>query len=73
MAALAADAAGVRARLWALVEERVAARRRGIAAAALAVGVEDAVVEGEVVRLAGVGLRRRWMGDLALREAGRGR
>ncbi|APL94470.1 hypothetical protein EWH08_07070 [Sphingobium indicum] len=73
MAALAADAAGVRARLWALVEARIAVRRRRIAAAALAAGVEEARVEGDAVRLSGVGLRRRWMGDLGLREAGRGR
>ncbi|UZW53895.1 hypothetical protein NUH86_10080 [Sphingobium sp. JS3065] len=59
------------ARLMALVEERVEARRRGIAAAALEAGVEEALVEGEVVRLSGAGLKRRWMGDLALREAGR--
>ncbi|WP_218036408.1 hypothetical protein [Sphingobium sp. EM0848] len=57
------------ARLRALVEERVAARRRAIAAAVSAAGVE-ARVEGEDVRLSGRGLMRRWMGDLLLREAG---
>ncbi|KKW91381.1 hypothetical protein [Sphingobium chungbukense] len=57
-------------RLSAMVAERVEARRRGIVAAAGALGVE-ARVEGEVVRLSGPGLKRRWMGDLALREAGR--
>lgn len=72
MAALAADAVGMIERLRALVMERVEARRRGIVAAAGALGVE-ARVEGEVVRLSGPGLKRRWMGDLALREAGRGR
>lgn len=59
------------ARLLALVEERLEARRRGIVAAALAGGVGEAGVEGEIVRLSGAGLRRRWMGDLALREVGR--
>ncbi|WP_240334272.1 hypothetical protein [Sphingobium estronivorans] len=60
----------MRARLRGLVEERVAARRREIAAAISAMGVE-ARVEGEDVRLSGRGLMRRWMGDLGLREAGR--
>lgn len=60
------------ARLRALVEARVTARRWEIVAAVGALGVE-ARVEGEEVRLSGPGLKRRWMGDLALREAGRGR
>lgn len=40
--------------------------------AAVAAGVEDAQVDGEIVRLTGPGLMRRWMSDLGLREAGRG-
>jgi len=59
-------------RLRALVMARVEARRQGIVAAAGPLGVE-ALVEGEGVRLSGPGLKRRWMRDLALREAGRGR
>ncbi|AJR26548.1 hypothetical protein TZ53_21070 [Sphingobium sp. YBL2] len=54
--------------MGALVEARMEARRRGIAAALAATGVE-AQVEGEAVRLSGRGLKARWMGDLALREA----
>nr|WP_083535884.1 hypothetical protein [Sphingobium sp. MI1205] len=73
MAAMAADAAGVKlAALVRLVEARAERRRREVADAMLAAGVE-AQVEGEAVRLSGRGLLRRWTGDLALREAGRGR
>ena len=60
-------------RVAALVEARAARRRFAVAEAMLAAGVEDARVEGETVRLSGPGLMRRWMGDLSLREAGRGR
>jgi hypothetical protein len=56
-----------------LIEAAVARRRRAIVASALAAGVEEARVEGEVVRLSGRGLLRRWMAELPLREAGRGR
>ena len=55
-----------------LVEARAARRRREIAEAMLAAGVEDARVEGEAVLLSGRGLLRRWLSDLALREAGGG-
>lgn len=72
MAAVAADAAGVKlAVLVRLVEARAEQRRRDVAEAMLAAGVEDAQVEGEAVRLSGRGLLRRWMSDLMLREAGR--
>ena len=54
-----------------LVEARAEQRRRDVAEAMLAAGVEDAQVEGEAVRLSGRGLLRRWMSDLMLREAGR--
>lgn len=60
-------------RLRALVEARAEARRREIVAAAMAAGVQEARVEGEAVRLSGPGLMRRWMDDLTLRDAGRGR
>lgn len=60
-------------RLRALVEARAEARRREIVAAAVAAGVREARVEGEAVRLSGPGLMRRWMDDLTLRDAGRGR
>lgn len=70
MAAMATDAAGMKVRLKALVEARLEARRQGIAAA-LAASAIEARVEGEAVRLSGRGLKDRWMGDLALREAGR--
>ncbi|WP_022682165.1 hypothetical protein [Sphingobium bisphenolivorans] len=67
----------MRARLQALVEALMESgaekRRREIAAAVRAAGVEDVGIEGELVRLRGPGLRRRWLSDLALREAGRGR
>lgn len=69
---MAADAAGVKlAVLVRLVEARAEHRRRAVADAMLAAGV-DAQVEGEAVRLSGRGLLRRWMNDLGLREAGRG-
>lgn len=72
MAAMAADAAGVKlAALVRLVEARAEQRRQAVADAMLAAGV-DAQVEGEVVRLSGRGLLRRWMSDIGLREAGRG-
>jgi len=72
VAAVAADAAGVKlAVLVRLVEARAEQRRRDVAEAMLAAGVEDAQVEGEAVRLSGRGLLRRWMSDLMLREAGR--
>jgi hypothetical protein len=54
-----------------LVEARAEQRRRDVAEAMLAAGVEDAQVEGEAVWLSGRGLLRRWMSDLMLREAGR--
>ena len=73
MAAVAADAAGMKvAALARLVEARAARRRGQVAEAMLAAGVEDARVEGEAVLLSGRGLLRRWLSDLALREAGRG-
>ncbi|WP_242122886.1 hypothetical protein [Sphingobium sp. Sx8-8] len=62
----------MKAALAALVEARMERRRRAIAEAVLAAGAGDARVEGEAVRLSGVGLFRRWMADLRLREAGRG-
>ena len=55
-----------------LVEARAAWRRGQVAEAMLAAGVEEARVEGDAVRLSGRGLLRRWLSDLALREAGRG-
>ena len=55
-----------------LVEARAARRRREIAEVMLAAGVEEARVEGDAVLLSGRGLLRRWLSDLALREAGRG-
>lgn len=55
-----------------MVEERAARRRRAVVEAMLAAGVEEARVEGDAVRLSGRGLLRRWLGDLDLREAGRG-
>ena len=55
-----------------LVEARAARRRREIVEVMLAAGVEEARVEGDRVRLSGRGLLRRWLSDLALREAGRG-
>lgn len=61
------------ARVRARAEARVARRREAIVSAALALGVEDARIEGDAVRLSGRGLMRRWMRDLALREAGRDR
>ena len=55
-----------------LVEARAARRRREIAEVMLAAGVEEARVEEDRVRLSGRGMLRRWLSDLALREAGRG-
>ncbi len=55
-----------------LVEARAARRRREVADAMLAAGVEEARVDGDAVLLSGRGLLRRWLSDLALREAGRG-
>lgn len=76
MAAVASDAAGMSGRLLArlksLAEGRAQQRREAIAEATTGLGV-DAFVEGEAVRLSGRGLLRRWLSDLALREAGRGR
>ncbi|WP_460987638.1 hypothetical protein [Sphingobium sp. TomTYG75] len=73
MAAVAADAAGMKvAALARLVEARAARRRGQVAEAMLAAGVEDARVEGEAVLLSGRGLLRRWLGDLDLRERVRG-
>lgn len=70
---MATDAAGVKvALLVGLVEARAERRRRAVAEGMLAVGVEDARIEGDAVRLSGRGLLRRWMSDLWLREAGRG-
>lgn len=78
MAALAADAADMNwadinwvRRIAALAEARAAERRRAVAAAAQAAGVDEARVEGDAVRLTGPGLKRRWMADLMLRQAGR--
>ena len=73
MAALAADAAGMRTAVLArLAEARASRRRRAIADAMLASGVEEAWIEDEAVGLSGRGLMRRWLRDLRLREAGRG-
>ena len=73
MAAVAADAVGMRmAALVRMVELRAARRRGQVAEAMLAAGVEDARVEGEAVLLSGRGLMRRWLGDLDLRERVRG-
>ena len=73
MAAVAADAVGMKVAVLARMVELRAARRRGqVAEAMLAAGVEDARVEGEAVLLSGRGLLRRWLSDLALREAGGG-
>ncbi|HEX7875152.1 MAG TPA: hypothetical protein VF489_01055 [Sphingobium sp.] len=65
-AALLRRAAGI-------VEARAEERRAAVAQAMLDAGVEEARVEGEVVRLSGRGLLRRWLADIGLREAGRGR
>lgn len=72
MAALAADAAGMRAALEGMLARRVAQRRAAAVAAFADLGVE-AVVEGDAVRASGRGIMARWWRDLALREAGRGR
>lgn len=74
MAALAADAArmteGLMRKVARIAEARAGSRREEVAAAMRASGIE-ARVEGEAVRLTGWGLLRRWLSDLALREAGR--
>jgi hypothetical protein len=62
----------MRGALVRLVEARAAAGRAAIVAALGDAGVE-AGIEGEDVVAAGRGLRGRWLRDLALREAGRGR
>lgn len=57
-----------------VIGERMAARRRAAIARAVAgeaPGVA-ATVEGDDVVLEGRGLMRRWMGDLALRDAAGG-
>lgn len=72
MAALAADADGMRAALEGMLARRVAQRRAAVVAAFADLGVE-AVVEGDAVRASGRGIMARWWRDLALREAGRGR
>lgn len=72
MEALAADAAGMRAALEAMLARRVAQRRAAVVTAFADLGVE-AVVEGDAVRASGRGIMARWWRDLALREAGRGR
>lgn len=73
MAAVAADAVGMKVAVLARMVELRAARRRGqVAEAMLAAGVEDARVEGEAVLLSGRGMLRRWLGDLDLRERVRG-
>ncbi|WHO40502.1 hypothetical protein PMI04_007865 [Sphingobium sp. AP49] len=53
--------------------QRRAAHRRGAIVQALAGLGVTAAIEGEAVRLSGHGLARRWMRELPLREAGRGR
>ena len=73
MAAVAADAARMKvAALARLVEERARRRRREVAEAMLAAGVEDARIEGDAVLLSGRGLMRRWLGALDLRDRVRG-
>lgn len=54
------------------LEARAAQLRDEIARALVAQGMADVVIEGDGVRLSGRGLMRRWINDLALREAGRG-
>lgn len=60
------------AKLARLAEQRAEGRRRAVAEAMLAAGVEEARIEGEAVRLSGRGLLRRWLSDLDLRERARG-
>ncbi len=57
----------------AIARARGARRRQAVAEAMLDAGVEAVRVDGEAVRLSGRGLMRRWMSDLSMREAGRGR
>lgn len=59
-------------RLAGLAEARAARLREAVARAIVARGVADVAIEGEDVRFSGRGLMRRWIGDLAFREAGRG-
>lgn len=73
MAAVAADAAGMKvAALARLLEARVGRRRQEVAEAMLAAGVEEARIEREAVLLSGRGLLRRWLTDLDLRDRARG-
>jgi len=60
-------------RMTALAEAGAARRRAAIAQAMGDAGVASVRVDGENVRASGRGLMARWMGDLTLREAGRGR
>lgn len=60
-------------RIGARVEAQAERWREAVAGALTAAGVETVAVEGEEVRASGRGLIRRWMNDLAVREAGRGR
>ncbi|SCW69449.1 hypothetical protein SAMN02927924_02210 [Sphingobium faniae] len=64
---------GWRRRMAALAEARAAKVRAAVAEAMGAAGAASARVDGESVRASGRGLLARWMDDLALREAGRGR
>ncbi|MGC4251605.1 MAG: hypothetical protein QM605_09135 [Sphingobium sp.] len=63
---------GLRERMAALAEARAARVRVAVVEATGRAGVASSV-DGESVRMSGRGLLARWMGDLALREAGRGR
>lgn len=62
----------MRAALERRAQARAATVREEIATALAQAGVETRI-EGDTVRLSGCGLRARWAGDLALREAGRNR
>ncbi|WP_096362181.1 hypothetical protein [Sphingobium cloacae] len=64
---------GLRARMAALAEARAAKLRAAVVEAMGAAGVASARVDGDSVRASGRGLLARWIDDLALREAGRGR
>ncbi len=61
--------AAMMARGAALARMRAERRRAAVAEALGDLG--DVVIEGDAVRVSGRGLLRRWMGDLAVREAGR--